>query len=96
LGRSRKTRATGRFLTELAGAYFAGVLGFFRANDSRRRYGVGRADRLRIGPLPHDRGVRIGMAAHPQLPCRQSDYAYTAGTFALISVLFFLKNKLVG
>jgi hypothetical protein len=36
------------------------------------------------------------VAAHPQLPCRQSDYAYTAGTFALISVLFFLKNKLVG
>jgi hypothetical protein len=93
-------RATGRFLAELAGAYLAGVLGFFGllilVAGAVLAWLIGCVSGLFLMIAVaesawwlHTHTYHAGMTAIGY-------YAYTAGTFALIPVLFFLKNKLIG
>jgi hypothetical protein len=93
-------RAIGRFLEELAGVFVAGVFGFFLML-------VLAAGVLLVWLTGCMSGVLLIIAlaesawwlhrhSHQAAVTALGYYGYASGTFALISVLFFLKEKLTG
>lgn len=93
-------RATGRFLTELVGVFLAGVLGFLAmlilAAGAVLAWLIGCAAGLFLLIALAESGWWLHTHSHHAAVTALGYYGYAAGTFALIPVLFFLKEKLTG
>jgi hypothetical protein len=93
-------RAIGRFLLELAGVYIAGVVGFFvmliLAAGAVLVWLTGCVSGLFLIIALAESAWWLHTHSHHAAVTALGYYGYAAGTFALISVLFFLKDKLTG
>ncbi|MDT7953974.1 MAG: hypothetical protein RQ966_20970 [Acetobacteraceae bacterium] len=93
-------RATGRFLTELVGVFLAGVLSFFAmlivAAGAVLAWLIGCVSGLFLLIALAESGWWLHTHSHHAAMTALGYYGYAAGTFALIPVLFFLKDKLTG
>jgi hypothetical protein len=93
-------RAIGQFLLELAGVYIAGVVGFFvmlvLAAGAVLVWLIGCASGLFLIIALAESAWWLHTHSHHAAVTALGYYGYAAGTFALISVLFFLKDKLIG
>jgi hypothetical protein len=90
-------RAIGRFLLELAGVYIAGVVGFFvmliLAAGAVLVWLIGCVSGLFLIIALAESAWWLHTHSRHAAVTALGYYGYAAGTFALISVLFFLKEK---
>ena len=93
-------RATGRFLAELVGVFLAGVLGFFvmliLAAGAVLVWPIGCASGLFLLIALAESRWWLHSHSHHAAVTALGYYGYAAGTFALIPVLLFLKEKVAG
>jgi hypothetical protein len=99
-GRRGIIRAIGRFLVELAGVFLAGVLGFFAMllliAGAALAWLVGCMSGLFLLIAVAESGWWLHTHSHHAAVAALGYYGYAAGTFAMIPVLLFLKEKLIG
>jgi hypothetical protein len=93
-------RAIGRFLGELVGVFVAGVFGFFLmlvlAAGVVLVWLIGCVSGLFLIIALAESAWWLHTHSHHAAVTALGYYGYASGTFALISVLFFLKGKLTG
>ncbi len=93
-------RVIGRFLAELVGVFLAGVLGFFAmlilAAGAVLAWLIGCVSGLFLLIALAESAWWLHTHNHHAAVTALGYYGYAAGTFALIPVLFFLKEKLTG
>lgn len=93
-------RAIGRFLMELVGVFLSGVLGFFAmlilAAGALLAWLIGCVSGLFLLIALAESAWWLHTHSHRAAMTALGYYGYAAGTFALIPVLFFLKDKLTG
>lgn len=93
-------RAIGGFLTELVGVFLAGVIGFFAmlvlAAGAVLAWLIGCVSGLFLLIALAEPVWWLHTHSHYAAVTALGYYGYAAGTFALIPVLFFLKEKLTG
>jgi hypothetical protein len=93
-------RAIGRFLAELAGVFLAGVLGFFAMllliAGAVLAWLVGCVSGLFLLIAVAESGWWLHTHSHHSAVTALGYYGYAAGAFAMIPVLLFLKEKLIG
>jgi hypothetical protein len=91
--------ATARFLCELAGVFLAGMFGFFvlliLAAGAVLAWLIGCVSGLFLIIALAESGWWLHTHSHHAAMTAFGYYGYAAGTFALIPVLFFLKDKLI-
>ena len=92
--------ATGRFLGELAGVFLASVFGFFvlliLAAGAVLAWLIGCVSGLFLIIALAESGWWLHTHSQHAAVTAIGYYAYAAGTFALIPMLYFLKDKLIG
>lgn len=93
-------RAIGRLLGELAAVYVAGVFGFFlmlvMAAGAVLVWLIGCVSGLFLIIALAESCWWLYTHGHHAAVTALGYYGYAAGTFALIPVLFFIKDKLIG
>jgi uncharacterized membrane protein len=93
-------RAIGRFLAELVGVFLAGVLGFFTMRlliaGAVLAWLIGCVSGLFLLVALAESAWWLHTHSHHTAVTALGYYGYAACTFALIAVLFFLKDKLTG
>jgi hypothetical protein len=93
-------RAVGGFLGELAGVFVAGVFGFFLmlvlAAGAVLVWLIGCVSGLFLIIALAESAWWLHTHSHHAAVTALGYYGYASGTFALISVLFFLHDKLTG
>ena len=93
-------RAIGRFLAELAGVFLAGVLGFLAmlllAAGAVLAWLIGCVSGLFLLIALAESAWWLHTHSHHAAVTALGYYGYAAGTFAMIPVLFFLKENLTG
>jgi hypothetical protein len=93
-------RAIGRFLGELVGVFVAGVFGFFLmlvlAAGVVLVWLIGCVSGLFLIIALAESAWWLHTHSHHAAVTALGYYGYASGTFALISVLFFLEDKLTG
>lgn len=93
-------RAIGRFLAELVGVFLAGVLSFFTmsilAAGAMLIWLIGCVSGLFLIIALAESGWWLHTHSHHAAVTALGYYGYAAGTFALIPMLVFLKDKLTG
>jgi hypothetical protein len=92
--------AIGRFAGELLGVLWSGVLGFFAmlllAAGAVFAWLVGCASALLLIIALAESAWWLHTRSHHAAATALGFYAYAAATFAVIPVMFWLKNKLTG